>query len=113
MNGIGHNDVESYVRTLVFDGWCAEHQFSTNSTGHNLYLRIPHPMEQQRFLIGVAETYDVLIKTPPSGAYELRATVHDASGYASIWLGNGQRNAAPNVPKPNLYETAFDSANGF
>jgi FtsP/CotA-like multicopper oxidase with cupredoxin domain len=63
------------------------------------------PVEQQRFLIGVAETYDVLIKTPPSGAYELRATAHDASGYASIWLGNGQRNAAPNVPKPNLYES--------
>ena len=63
------------------------------------------PVEQQRFLIGVAETYDVLIKAPHTGAYELRATAYDASGYASIWLGNGQRFAAPNIPKPNLYES--------
>ena len=62
------------------------------------------PVEQQRFLIGVAETYDVLVKIPPSGAYELRATAHDASGHASVWLGNGRRFPAPDVPKPNLYQ---------
>ena len=62
------------------------------------------PVEQQRFLIAVAETYDVLIRLPRSGAYELRATAHDGSGYASVWLGNGQRMHAPDVPKPNLYQ---------
>jgi len=62
------------------------------------------PVEQQRFLIGVAETYDVLVKIPPSGAYELRATAHDGSGYASVWLGDGSRFPAPDVPKPNLYQ---------
>ena len=62
------------------------------------------PVEQQRFLIGVAETYDVLVETPNNGAYELRATAHDASGYASVWLGSGQRFPAPDVPQPNLYQ---------
>jgi CopA family copper-resistance protein len=62
------------------------------------------PLTQQRILIGVAETYDVLIETPKSGAYELRATAHDGSGYTTIWLGSGTRSAAPNIPKPNLYE---------
>jgi hypothetical protein len=62
------------------------------------------PVEEQRFLIAVAETYDVLIKIPHNGAYELRATAHDASGYASVWIGNGQRFPAPDVPKPNLYQ---------
>ncbi len=62
------------------------------------------PVEQQRFLIAVAETYDVMVKIPHGGAYELRATAHDGSGYASAWLGNGQRFAAPDVPKPNLYQ---------
>jgi FtsP/CotA-like multicopper oxidase with cupredoxin domain len=61
------------------------------------------PVEQQRFLIAVAETYDVLVKIPHGGSYELRATAHDASGYASVWLGDGRRFPAPNVPKPNLY----------
>ena len=63
------------------------------------------PVVQQRFLIGVAETYDVLVETPKNGAYELRATAHDASGYASVWLGSGQRFSAPDVPQPNLYQS--------
>lgn len=63
------------------------------------------PVEIDRLLIGVAETYDVLIAVPASGAYELRATAHDASGYASIWIGSGERRRAPAMPKPNLYHT--------
>jgi CopA family copper-resistance protein len=61
------------------------------------------PVEQNRFLIGVAETYDVLIKVPKSGSYELRATAHDGSGYASVWIGTGMKHYASEVPRPNLY----------
>jgi CopA family copper-resistance protein len=60
-------------------------------------------VKDKRFLIGVAETYDVLIQVPDSEAYELRATAHDGSGYASIWIGSGMKNSAPEVPRPNLY----------
>jgi FtsP/CotA-like multicopper oxidase with cupredoxin domain len=63
------------------------------------------PVKENRFLIGVAETYDVLIVVPDSGAYEFRATAHDGSGYASVWIGSGERHPAPDVPKPNLYHT--------
>ncbi|MDY7091592.1 MAG: multicopper oxidase domain-containing protein [Acidobacteriota bacterium] len=62
------------------------------------------PFEIDRLLIGVAETYDVLVKIPATGAYELRATAHDASGYASVWLGEGEKQSAPSVPYPNLYQ---------
>jgi len=62
------------------------------------------PLKRQRFLIAVAETYDVLVKVPDNGSYELRATAHDGSGYASVWVGNGRRLAAPDVPTPNLYQ---------
>ena len=61
------------------------------------------PVEEDRFLIGVAETYDVLIKVPESGAYEFRATAHDGSGYTSVWIGSGKYYPAPDVPRPNLY----------
>lgn len=61
------------------------------------------PIDEQRLLIAVAETYDVLIDLPADGAYELRATAHDGSGYASAWIGSGERHPAPVVPKPNLY----------
>lgn len=61
------------------------------------------PVKQQRLLIAIAETYDVLLRVPPGGAYELRATAQDGSGFASVWIGAGERRPAPNVPRPNLY----------
>ena len=63
------------------------------------------PFKENRFLIGVAETYDIIIQVPSSGAYEFRATAHDGSGYASVWIGSGQKHAAPDIPKPNLYHS--------
>ncbi len=61
------------------------------------------PVELERLLIGVAETYDVRVTVPGNGAYELRATAHDGSAYASVWLGTGDRQAAPATPRPDLY----------
>lgn len=56
-------------------------------------------------LIGVAETYDVIVKVPAQGAYEFRATAHDGSGHASLWIGSGEKHAAPDMPKPFVYDT--------
>ena len=61
------------------------------------------PVQVKRLLIGVAETYDLLLKVPAKGSYELRATAHDGSSRASIWLGKGPRHPALEVPRPNLY----------
>lgn len=63
------------------------------------------PVQVKRLLIGVAETYDLLLTMPPKGSYELRATTHDGSSHASIWLGKGPRHPAPDVPRPNLYHS--------
>ncbi|MDP8236777.1 MAG: multicopper oxidase domain-containing protein [Candidatus Erginobacter occultus] len=63
------------------------------------------PVELDRFLIGVAETYDILVTVPDQGSYELRATAHDASGFASVWLGTGKKHAAVSVPPPNMYQS--------
>jgi FtsP/CotA-like multicopper oxidase with cupredoxin domain len=56
-------------------------------------------------LIGVAETYDVLVKIPGEGAYEFRATAHDGSGYASVWIGLGEEHAVEPMPAPFVYDT--------
>ncbi len=61
------------------------------------------PLEEKRFFITVAETYDVLVQMPESGSHELRATAHDGSSFSSVWLGSGHRTSAPDIPKPNLY----------
>lgn len=63
------------------------------------------PLPVERLLVAVAETYDVLVQVPMGGTYEFRATAHDGSGFASVWLGEGMRHPAPDIPKPNLYHT--------
>lgn len=63
------------------------------------------PVETGRFLMAIAETYDLLVKVPvQGGAWELRATSQDGTGHSSLFIGQGERHAAPNVPKPNIYK---------
>ena len=61
------------------------------------------PFDEERLLMGVAETYDVIVTVPAGGSYEFRATAHDGSGHTSLWIGNGTRHVAPKIPFPNLY----------
>lgn len=62
------------------------------------------PVEVNRLLIGMAETYDVVITMPAeANAVEVRATAQDVSGYASILLGEGELLEAGNPQEPDLY----------
>lgn len=61
------------------------------------------PVNENRFLICVAETYDIVIKVPEDGMYEFRATAQDGSAHASVWIGEGCLRAAKDIPKANLY----------
>src|SRR5690606_35200513 len=61
------------------------------------------PIRVKRLLTGMAETYDVLVTVPPQGQWEIRATAQDGSGHASIWIGEGKKHPAPDVPKPDNY----------
>ncbi|HRQ87437.1 MAG TPA: multicopper oxidase domain-containing protein, partial [Bacteroidia bacterium] len=61
------------------------------------------PIRVNRLLVGMAETYDVLVTVPAKGRWELRATSQDGSGHASVWLGEGEEHPAPDIPRPNLY----------
>ncbi len=54
------------------------------------------PVSVDRFIMGVAETYDVIVTLPAdSTAYELLATAEDRTRSTSLWLGNGIRQLAP------------------
>lgn len=58
------------------------------------------PVEVDRFIMGVAETYDIIVTLPAdSTAYELLATSEDRVRSTSVWLGSGIRQlAAPLQP---------------
>jgi FtsP/CotA-like multicopper oxidase with cupredoxin domain len=96
------------VRLRVING-SATTYFHLNYSGGPMTIissdgLLVEPVAEDLFLIGVAETYDVLIDLPSGGAYEFRATAHDGSGFTSVWLGEGQSHPARTLPKPNLYE---------
>lgn len=61
------------------------------------------PVKVKRILIGMAETYDVIITLPKTGSYEFRATAQDGSGYASVFIGKGEEIKTSSPPKANLY----------
>ncbi|MBN8577897.1 MAG: multicopper oxidase domain-containing protein [Cytophagales bacterium] len=62
------------------------------------------PVEVDKILVAIAETYDIEIKIPDDGmAYEFRATAQDISGYASLYLGEGMKMKAPDLPKLDYF----------
>jgi len=62
------------------------------------------PVEHNKTLIGVAETYDFIVTIPESGKLQVRATAQDGSGEASAFIGTGNVLEAPVVPEPNLIQ---------
>ena len=61
------------------------------------------PVTVNRLLMGIAETYDVMITIPTGGQYEFRATAQDGSGHTSVFFGKGTLHAAPALPKPDVF----------
>ena len=62
------------------------------------------PVQVQRLLMGMAETYDVIVTMPDDGAaIEVRATAQDVSGHASVILGSGPVREASDPRRPDLY----------
>ncbi|WP_228376366.1 multicopper oxidase domain-containing protein [Chryseobacterium sp. JAH] len=62
------------------------------------------PVEVDRLIVGVSETYDIEVTIPENKSFEFRATSEDRIGHASLWLGSGEKNEAPNLPRLKLFE---------
>lgn len=57
------------------------------------------PVEVDRLIIAVSETYDVVVTIPDNKSYEFLATPEDRTGSASLWLGSGEKVPAGRLPK--------------
>ncbi|NBW36308.1 MAG: copper oxidase [Cytophagia bacterium] len=62
------------------------------------------PVGVDRLIVGVSESYDVIVKIPEAGSYELRATSEDRTNYTSLWLGEGKKNESISMPRLNYFE---------
>lgn len=59
------------------------------------------PVEVDRLIVGVSETYDVIITIPDNGKkYQFMATSEDRTGSASLLFGDGE--LVPQTPLPKL-----------
>jgi len=57
------------------------------------------PVEVDRLIIAVSETYDVIVTVPENKSYEFLVTPEDRTRSASLWLGKGEKVAATPLPK--------------
>ena len=63
------------------------------------------PIEVDRLIIGVSETYDVIITIPENDtAYEFLATPEDRTSSASMYFGNGIIQLKSRLPKLKYFE---------
>jgi len=63
------------------------------------------PVEVDRLIIAVAETYDVIVTLPADNtAYEFLVTAEDRTKSASIFIGNGVKSLATPMPKLKYFE---------
>ncbi len=62
------------------------------------------PVEVDRLIIGVSETYDVIVTIPQDGvSYEFLATPEDRTKSASLFIGNGIRQVAEAMPRLDYF----------
>ena len=62
------------------------------------------PVVVDRMIVGIAETYDVIVTIPENMSYEFKATAEDRTNSASLWLGSGMKMPAPVLPKLKYFD---------
>lgn len=61
------------------------------------------PVEVDRLLIAVSETYDVVVTIPDNKSYEFLVTPEDRIKHSSLWLGSGTKVPATKMQRPKYF----------
>lgn len=61
------------------------------------------PVAVDRMIIGVAETYDVVVTIPKDSSYEFLATPEDRTGSTSLFLGSGPEKQARHMSRLDYF----------
>ncbi len=114
INGQSNNEQPQYkagdqIRLRVVNGSSSTYFWLTWAGGKMTVLANDgeevEPTEVDRLIVGVAETYDVLVTIPDDGhSYEFLATAEDRTKSTSLWLGSGMKVKAPHLPKLKYFE---------
>jgi CopA family copper-resistance protein len=91
------------VRLRIANGGASSYFWLTYSGGKITVVATDgndvEPVEVDRLIIAVSETYDVVVTIPENKSYEFLATPEDRTKSASLWLGSGEKVPATKLPK--------------
>jgi FtsP/CotA-like multicopper oxidase with cupredoxin domain len=62
------------------------------------------PVDVDRMIVGVSETYDVVVTIPENKSYEFLATAEDRTKSTSLWLGAGTKVKSEPMPRLKYFE---------
>ncbi|PYF74683.1 multicopper oxidase domain-containing protein [Pedobacter nutrimenti] len=91
------------VRLRIANGGASDYFWLTYSGGKITVVATDgndvEPVEVDRLIIAVSETYDVVVTIPENKSYEFLVTPEDRTKSASLWLGKGDKVPAQKLPK--------------
>ena len=108
INGKNQNEQPQFkagdkVRLRIANGGASDYFWLTYSGGKITVVASDgndvEPVEVDRLIIAVSETYDVIVTIPDNKSYEFLVTPEDRTKSASLWLGSGEKVPATKLPK--------------
>lgn len=108
INGKNQNEQPQFkasdrVRLRIANGGATDYFWLTYSGGKITIVASDgndvEPVEVDRLIIAVAETYDVVVTIPDNKSYEFLVTPEDRTSTASLWLGSGEKVPASKLPR--------------
>jgi CopA family copper-resistance protein len=108
INGKNQNEQPQFkagdkVRLRIANGGASDYFWLTYSGGKITVVATDgndvEPVEVDRLIIAVSETYDVVVTIPGNKSYEFLVTPEDRTKSASLWLGSGEKVPAVKLPK--------------
>ena len=114
INGINESQLTQFkggdkVRLRIANGGASSYFWLTYAGGKITVVASDgndvEPVEVDRLLIAVSETYDVIVTIPADNtSYEFLATAEDRTKSASLYIGNGIKQLISPLPKLKYFE---------
>jgi CopA family copper-resistance protein len=113
INGKNSSDLTQFkagdkVRLRVSNGGASTYFWLTYAGGKMTVVANDgndvEPVEVDRLIVAVSETYDIVVTIPDNKAYGFLATSEDRTKSTTIYLGNGEKQTALPLPKLKYFD---------
>ncbi len=112
MNGKNQSEQPQFkagdkVRLRIANGGASDYFWLSYSGGKITVVATDgndvEPVEVDRLIIAVSETYDVVVTIPENKSYEFLASPEDRTKFTSMWLGSGEKVPAVRWKRPKYF----------